>query len=106
MRTKEDLIKLYDDVLSRFNPDEMDKRELLNLKSDANSLKSEMYIYMDEFDSKAECFFYINNLNSLIEKIVFEMDYHYKLLNKIRNMAVIEMGDGWSDFIRRCKDSL
>lgn len=102
---KKELIDAVNRLKESFN-DELDSRSYVNLKADVNLMKSKLYMHMDYFDSKAECFMYINILNSLIAKIDFESNYQFKLLQKIRQKTILLLGENWGDFLKECKNEL
>ena len=103
---KKELISEVEALCDMFKSGCLEDREMIGLKSDANILKSRLYINIDYFDSKPECYLYINTLNSLIDKITFEMDYNLRLLKKIRQKTIEMLGDGWKDFLKECKNEL
>jgi hypothetical protein len=103
---KKELIGEVDALNAMFKTGNLEEREMIELKSDINLLKSKLYINIDVFDSRPECYLYVNMLNSLLDKIDFEMDYNLKLLKKIRQKAIVMLGDGWKDFLKECKNEL
>jgi len=104
---KEELILKATSLYVGFDADNYDEKELTYMKAEINNAKSMLYLNMNSFESKAECFLHINNLNSLSDIIDFELNRKYKLLIKIREKAILMLGkDGWADFLAQCKDEL
>lgn len=103
---KKELISDVSAFCNAFETGNLSDRQLVDLKFDVNVLKSKLYVHIDSFENKSECYLYINTLNSLLDKINFELDYNYKLLMKIREKAVILFGNNWKDFLKECKNEL
>jgi hypothetical protein len=103
----DELIGQVDNLLDNFEKCVYDERGLVAAKGECNVLKSRFYMNLDFFETHAHAFLHINKLNSLVEKIDFELNHKFKLLMKIREKAMLRMTkDEWVAFIRECKDEV
>ena len=58
--------------------------DLANMKCTASVLKSEFYLTKSQFESQAECFYYVNRTQALMDKITILLDYQSKLFKVMK----------------------
>lgn len=103
----DELVKNVENIEKYYKQNELSDAELVSLKGEANILKSKLYVEIDEFNSRAMCFMYINTLNSLIENIEFKLNYNRKLLTKIKErLYTVLTKKQYMDLIEECKKEI